>query len=115
MDIVVDELTAAVGMAEEVCDDGNDGAEDLCRDMPAVVGDLGEEAMTLASLSRELRIGREREMERWKARTPRTMPTGKMTPKANIMRKMCIHSVVSYSALLEKAPQTRPIPPLCSE
>jgi len=69
VDVVADELAAAVRVAEEEAEDGEEGPEGLCRDVPPGLGDL---------LMVSGRPGRRRQLA--SRLTPSTMPIGKMTP-----------------------------------
>lgn len=66
------ELPAAMAVTEEVTDYGEDGTKGLEGNMPSGADDLDG---TIRS-----RIEKRRE----ETRTPRTMPVGKMMPKARI-------------------------------
>lgn len=77
------ELTSTVGVAEKVADNGEDGTEGLEGNVPAGADDL-----------RGCQGGLRR-AEQGKERTPRTMPVGKIMPKARIWMAMCTHSVES--------------------
>ena len=80
-------LAPAVGVAQEVAYDGEDGADNLDRDVEAGADDLKKARRQLRS------SGLDR--KRLRRRTPRTMPVGKMIPKERICITMCTHSVAS--------------------
>lgn len=84
------ELAAFVSVTEEVGQNGDNGTDDLKGNMPS-------RASYLVSNS-WFSINCHQLSDIINKHTPRTIPSGKMIPKARPMRIICIHNVESYHA-----------------
>ena len=80
MDVVGDELSALVQVAEGVAEEGEDGCDDLERDVPAAFDYLF--VRCLLAFCPGVRI-----LMPWKP-TPNTMPVGNKMPKTNVCKKI---------------------------